>query len=66
MITITATFTGANGSLGYVTGKTYKLTFKQYVRSSEVSINRQDGTGGNCDYSNTINFFENWTNVQTI
>jgi len=66
MKTIFATFTGSNGSLGYVTGVEYKLTISQNIKSLTIKINRQDGSGGDCEYSNTINFLDNWTNIKTV
>jgi len=66
MKTITATFTGTNGSLGYITGKNYTLTLKQMIKSQKLWITRQDNGGGDCEYSNTITFLENWTNIKVI
>jgi len=66
MITITAVFTGQNGSLGYITGKKYVLTFRQYVRSTKVEIVRHEDRKGVCEYSNVISFFDNWTNIETL
>lgn len=61
---ITATFKGDNHSLGYITGNEYKLTISQNVRQRTISIHREDGTG-QCEYSDTLLFLENWTNIKT-
>ena len=62
---IKATFKGQNGSLGYIVGKQYILTFKQFVRGTKIYIVRHEDGKGECEYSDTITFFENWTDIKT-
>ena len=64
MTTIKATFKGQNGSLGYITGKVYTLTLKEFVRGGLWICNQENGHGA-CEYSNTMNFLDNWTNIDT-
>ena len=63
---VTATFTGANGSIGYIHGKDYELNIIQPTNSMELRVHRLIDGKGVCEYSNTIVFFDNWTNIKTI
>lgn len=62
---IKATFKGTNHSLGYITGNEYELVIRQNVRQKQIFIHRNDGTG-ECEYSDTMLFFDNWTNIITV
>lgn len=64
MKTIKATFIGANGSLGYITGKEYTLTLKELNRA--LWITRQDSIAGTCSYDSLMPFLENWTKIEAI
>lgn len=65
--TLTAQFVGADGSLGYCTGKEYKLTVVRYswwqrwLMSGKAvfHIARADGTG-ECPYQSLESFWRNW------
>ena len=71
---ITATFKGQNGSLGYKTGKEYKLRVintqrNRRVNSPEpvqVEIQDMSNKASNCGYSSMITFLQNWTNVKDV
>jgi hypothetical protein len=65
MKTIKAIFKGANGSLGYITGKEYTLTLKEFVRGGIWICNQETGKQV-CEYSNFMNFLDNWTNIKEI
>lgn len=54
----TATFKGRDGSLGYRTGQTYRLTIYRSQRG--VVISRPDGSGL-CPYESLRAFLRNWT-----
>lgn len=62
---ITATFKGKNHSLGYITGQTYELVIQQTVRRKEIHIHRKADGNGQCEYSDTLLFLENWTDIKT-
>lgn len=72
---VTATFKGQNGSLGYKTGKEYKLKVTSIHRNRRVGspppaqVEIQDMSNRpahNCEYGSMIAFLENWTNVKDI
>lgn len=66
MKTITATFTGINGSLGYTTGQSYKLNI-QNNGGAGIRINRLDGKlMGTCDYRSFITFLDNWSSIKVV
>lgn len=59
---IIATFIGTDFSLGYRTGKDYKLTISG---KWGFSIERTDDGTGQCAYESLKSFLKNWTNVRT-
>lgn len=58
---IEATFTGKN-SLGYETGKEYKLKVADF---GGMTIRRIDDTG-KCPYQSISAFLRNWSNIKVI
>jgi len=61
---IKATFKGRNGSLGYITGKEYTLKIRELIDNS-LLITDQNKKTNPCEYSGSLTFFENWTNIIT-
>ncbi len=65
---IRATFTGANGSLGYINGKRYAISINEGVRDGEIRIWRT-GYGsesvrrGFCVYNSFNAFLDNWDRI---
>lgn len=59
--TIKATFTGKNGSLGYVTGKTYlfRVSQAENIRIEPISTTNVE----KCEYESIIAFLNNWDNI---
>lgn len=58
-IKISAIFTGTDGSLGYVNGRTYLLTLSQVLGNIHI-----EGEGVRpCVYSSVVKFLENWMMV---
>lgn len=66
MVKIKATFTGTNGSLGYVTGKEYDLVLAQFVGNQKIHIHLYENGKQPCEYSNVITFLENWNNIKHL
>lgn len=62
---VTATFTGKNGSRGFITGNTYTLLIHHLGDTSSLEIVREDGQG-DCEYSSIITFLNNWTDIQVL
>lgn len=60
---IKAIFKGANGSLGYQTGKQYDLLMQP--DGEKIFIMREGYPEGNCIYDGITPFFDNWTDIQT-
>ena len=58
---LSAKFTGEN-SLGYETGKIYKLKMPSY---NSMVIMRLDNTG-RCPYQSIAAFLRNWTNIKVL
>ena len=59
---ITATFKGQDGSLGYKTGKEYKLDIS-HQHGENISISDESDSAENCEYSSVITFLNNWDNI---
>jgi hypothetical protein len=60
-----ATFTGKNGSLGYINNKPYVIKISSDAKSPAINIIREDGTGA-CLYSNFALFSANWNDIKQI
>ena len=63
---ITATFIGKDGSMGYRTGETYKLRYKEKEnRWGKISIEAVEPfhLGSWCPYKDRTEFKKNWKEV---
>jgi hypothetical protein len=60
-LTLSATFIGQNGSLGYTNGVRYKLNMEE-LPDLAVLVSRPDGAG-NKRYVSLGDFFKNWKDV---
>lgn len=61
-MTIQATFTGTDGSMGYRTGQQYTL---KLATTHGVAVTRVDGSG-KCPYASLSAFLANWDQVKVI
>jgi hypothetical protein len=70
MKTISATFTGHNGSCGYETNKEYALTIYQQNDGREnkkIVIEKSGKNGlGYCEYDNVTSFLNNWNKINVL
>lgn len=66
---VTATFTGANGSMGYETGKEYRLKLifptsqKILLKALRLDGNDKMVSESACPYESVSAFLNNWKNV---
>lgn len=69
MTIIEATFIGEDGSLGYQTGRRYRLRLRHQGwrrRQPFIEIIRTDSEGGYCPYESFHAFVRNWTDIREV
>lgn len=59
---VSATFTGSDGSLGYVRGRRYTLTLRSLFYSDALEI----VSPVMCPYANLTAFLRNWQSVTLV
>jgi hypothetical protein len=61
---IKAIYRGQDGSLGYERNKEYSLAVYTETGKPITIIREENGSAGQCEYSNMGTFLENWDNIR--